>query len=208
MPDSGRKSHRDYPWTGCGSDKDLAGCRFSLYPLDNRYAKIVLGALAKVDVSKIFSQTDALSTVYRGRLGQVFDCLSALFVHSYRENLHVCLEAQAMLGCPGDDDTDQPPPADDLIVNRKGLLGQDFLVKAKLALYPLGLADYLPIIAEAFDLAKNADLKPKIIHYATMIEGPVLKVFDYLQDVSAMAQGKVSHHALHFTVSVNSPTGK
>ncbi|MDR2387902.1 MAG: Ykof family thiamine-binding protein [Deltaproteobacteria bacterium] len=206
MPDCGPKSHHDYPWTGCGSNKDLAGCRFSLYPLDRSYEEIILGALSKVDLSKIWSQTEALSTVYRGRLSQVFDCLSAVFVYSFRENLHVCLEAQAILGCPGDDDTDQPPPLDDLTVNRKDLEGQDFLVKAKLALYPLGRPDYLPIIAQAFHLAEKADLKPKIIHYATKIDGPVLKVFDYLKEVLAITQGKVNHQALHFTVSVNSPT--
>ncbi|MDR2366616.1 MAG: Ykof family thiamine-binding protein [Deltaproteobacteria bacterium] len=206
MPKSDQKDPTAFPWTGCGTDRDLAGCRFSLYPLDGNYADIILGSLAKVNRSKIRAGTDALSTFYRGRLSQVFDCLSALFAHAYREGLHMCLEAQAMLGCPGDDDTDVPGVADDVPLNRPGVAGMGFGVLAKLALYPLGVPDYLPIIAEAFGLAEGAGLRPRIVHYATRVEGPVLRVFDYLESVSRMAHGRVGHHALHFTVSVGSPT--
>ncbi|MDR3134803.1 MAG: Ykof family thiamine-binding protein [Deltaproteobacteria bacterium] len=206
MPENRQKGDPFFPWPGCGADAALAGCRFSLYPLSDGYKAIILGSLAKVDRSKIWAGTDALSTVYRGRLSQVFDCLSAAFVGAYREGLHMCLEAQASLGCPGDDGADSPSATDDIPINRPRLGEAAFPAKAKLALYPLGIADYLPIIAEAFRLAEKAGLNPRIIHYATRVEGPVLKVFDCLESVSAMAQGQVGHHVLSFTVSVGSLT--
>ena len=160
MPENNQKgeppSPSSFPWTGCGSDADLAGCRFSLYPLNDDYKAIILGSLSKVDLSKVWAGTDALSTVYRGRLSQVFDCLSAVFVGAYRPGLHACLEAQASLGCPGDDDTDRPGSTDDVPANRPTLGEAAFPVKAKLALYPLGIADYLPPIADAFRLAEEA----------------------------------------------------
>jgi hypothetical protein len=206
MSENQQKCDQPFPWTGCGADTDLAGCRFSLYPLNDAYKTIILEGLAKVDASRTWAGTDALSTVYRGRLSHVFDCLSAVFVRAYREGLHMCLEAETSLGCPGDDGSDRPAHADGLPVNRPGLSEAGFIVKAKLALYPMGLVDYLPIIAEAYLLAEKAGLNPRIVHYATRVEGPVLKVFDYLESVSAMAQGRVGHHVLTFTVSVGSPT--
>jgi uncharacterized protein YqgV (UPF0045/DUF77 family) len=208
MPKTDLNSKPSYPWTGCGADKELAGCRFSLYPLDNRYPEIILGSLKQVDTSKVWSQTDSLSTVYRGRIKQIFDCLSAVYVRAYREDLHLCLEGQASCGCPGDVTSDSPLPSDDIPANRPCIANNNFTVKAKLALYPMGLADYLPIIADVFYLADSLALNPSIIHYATSIEGPVLKVFDYLATVSEQTIHKVNHFALHFTVSVNSPTNE
>jgi uncharacterized protein YqgV (UPF0045/DUF77 family) len=125
---------------------------------------------------------------------------------AYHKGLHLCLEAQVSCGCPGDDNIDSPPPTDDLLINRPKIKDSLFSVKAKLALYPLGEKDYLPIIAEAFRMAETSNLNPRIIHYATRIDGPVLTVFDYLESVSSMAIQKVGHHSLHFTISVGSPT--
>ncbi|MDR1676791.1 MAG: Ykof family thiamine-binding protein [Deltaproteobacteria bacterium] len=210
MSEIDRQDHHSFPWTGCGSNKNLAGCRFSLYPLDSRYQEIILGSLNQIDTSKVWKQTDALSTVYRGNLTQVFDCLSAVFIKAYQSDLHLCLEAQVSQGCPGDVDTDSPDITDEVRLNRSGLKNTDFFVKAKLALYPLGLADYLPDIAAAFHLAEKYGLNPRIIHYATRIEGPVLTVFDYLEEISALpfksGNQRVSHQTLHFTISVGSPT--
>ena len=56
----------DLPWAGRGTALPIAGCRFTLYPMTDRFIDIILGALEKTDTSAVWSETDALSTVYRG----------------------------------------------------------------------------------------------------------------------------------------------
>ena len=71
-------SRPDLPWAGRGTNLDISGCRFSLYPMDSNFVPIILGALEKTDTSAVWSQSDALSTVYRGRLPYVVDAVEAV----------------------------------------------------------------------------------------------------------------------------------
>jgi uncharacterized protein YqgV (UPF0045/DUF77 family) len=196
----------DLPWEGRGASLDISGIRFSLYPMTDNYAQIILQAISNTDTTKVWSQTDAISTVYRGRLIHVFDCLGGLFVNAYRKNLHMALEAQASKGCPGDIDGDSHLSDDDVLLNYNRLAASDFPVKCKLALYPLGTESYIDIIADVFRQAQQLELEPKIIHYATRINGPVWKVLNYLQQVCSYTQDKASHYTLHCTLSTQRPT--
>ena len=63
---------------------------------------IILEAVRQADVSKVYSLTDELSTVYRGRRQHVLDALKACFTGAYREGVHMVLEATLSKGCPGD----------------------------------------------------------------------------------------------------------
>lgn len=65
----------DLPWAGRGTKLDISGCRFSLYPMDSDFVSIILNALEKTDTSGVWSQSDALSTVYRGKLAYVADAV-------------------------------------------------------------------------------------------------------------------------------------
>ena len=86
----------------CGASKEITGCRFSLSPMSDKYIDIILGALGKVDTSKVWKETDKLSTIYRGKRIHVLDAVKGLFIHSYDENVHMTLEATLSKGCPGD----------------------------------------------------------------------------------------------------------
>ena len=70
--------------------------------MTDRFIDIILGALEKTDTSAVWSETDALSTVYRGKLPYVADAVQALFLNAYREGVHMALEGQFSKGCPGD----------------------------------------------------------------------------------------------------------
>ena len=35
----------DLPWAGRGTELPIAGCRFTLYPMSDKYIEIILGAL-------------------------------------------------------------------------------------------------------------------------------------------------------------------
>jgi uncharacterized protein YqgV (UPF0045/DUF77 family) len=176
--------------------------------MDCGYADIILNSLKITDTSKVFSGTDALSTVYRGRLRHVYDCMGAVFMNAWRPGLHLALEGQVSRGCPGDVDHDSLLAQDDVPLNRPALLGRDFGVLAKLALYPLGIPGYIDVIAEAVRMAERDGLSPQVAHYATRVEGGALRVLDYLEKVSLHAQENSPHYVLHFTVSAGSPTAE
>lgn len=86
----------------CGIDSNITGCRFSLYPMTDNFVDIILSSLEKTDISNIWTETDALSTVYRGKSEYVVDAVDALFINTYKEDVHMTIEGLFSKGCPGD----------------------------------------------------------------------------------------------------------
>lgn len=192
----------------CGGDdvrRKISGCRFSLYPMDSQFVPIILDALEKTDTSAVWSQSDALSTIYRGALPYVTDAVRGLFVNAWRPRAHMALEGQISRGCPGD-------IAGDSLLDRQGPAPNEaaaavhFPALCKLSLYPMGTGDYISHIARAVELAKDFGLQTQSIHYATRVSGDIQDIFAYLQSVCAATEAAVPHYVLHFTISVNSPT--
>ena len=198
----------DLPWEGRGTNLDISGCRFSLYPMTDNFVSVILGALEKTDTSAVWSQSDALSTVYRGKLPYVADAVRALFINAWQPEVHMALEGQFSKGCPGDTDGDSLLDREGEAPNRAKIQDRHFPVLCKLALYPMGTGDYIDEIAKVWRMAETEGLNPKTIHYATCIEGDVQKVFDYLEEVCRLMEQSVPHYILHFTLSVNSPTNE
>lgn len=198
----------DLPWEGRGTNLDISGCRFSLYPMTDNFVSVILGALEKTDTSAVWSQSDALSTVYRGKLLYVADAVRALFINAWQPEVHMALEGQFSKGCPGDTDGDSLLDREGEAPNRAKIQDRHFPVLCKLALYPMGTGDYIDEIAKVWRMAEAEGLNPKTIHYATRIEGDVQKVFDYLEEVCRLMEQSVPHYILHFTLSVNSPTNE
>lgn len=198
----------DLPWAGRGTSLPISGCRFSLYPMCDNFVDIILGALGRVDTSAVWSESDALSTVYRGKLPYVMDAVVGLFASAWTENVHMALEGQVSKGCPGD-------VSGDSVLSVEGEAPNHALVEAatqpalcKLALYPMGVGDYIDDIAAVWRMAEDRGLNPTTIHYATRIEGSIRDIFAYLQDVCQLMEDteSVHHYVLHFTINVNSPT--
>lgn len=198
----------DLPWEGRGTNLDISGCRFSLYPMTDNFVSVILGSLEKTDTSAVWSQSDALSTVYRGKLPYVADAVRALFINAWQPEVHMALEGQFSKGCPGDTDGDSLLDREGEAPNRAKIQDRHFPVLCKLALYPMGTGDYIDEIAKVWRIAEAEGLNPKTIHYATRIEGDVQKVFDYLEEVCRLMEQSVPHYILHFTLSVNSPTNE
>lgn len=201
-------SRPDLPWGGRGTDLPISGCRFTLYPMSDDYIEIILGSLEKTDTSAVWSETDALSTVYRGKLPYVTDAVQALFLNAYRPGVHMALEGQFSKGCPGDISGDSLLEREGEAPNAAKTFAIHFPVHCKLALYPMGDEDYIDEIAKVWYLAEERGLHPQTIHYATRIDGDVQDVFAYLQEVCELMEAaeKVHHYILHFTMNCNSPT--
>ena len=84
---------KDCLWCIGGASKGVSGCRFSLYPMTDRFVEIILDGLEKTDTSKVWKQTDKLSTCVRGKSTHVFDIVKGLFINAYKEDVHMVLEA-------------------------------------------------------------------------------------------------------------------
>ena len=196
----------DLPWSGRGTNLPIAGCRFSLYPMSNQFIDLILGSLDKTDTIRIWSASDALSTVYRGRLHYVADAVKALFVNAYREGVHMAIEGQYSKGCPGDTDGDSKLDESGAAPNAERIREIHFPVLCKFSLYPMGTPDYIRHIADVWRLAEARGLNPTTIHYATRLSGDVHEVFDFLEEVCEKMDHAVSHYIVHFTMNCNSPT--
>ena len=72
--------------------------------MSDQFIDLILGSLEKTDTSAVWSESDALSTVYRGKIEYVADAVKALFINAYRDGIHMAIEGQFSKGCPGDSD--------------------------------------------------------------------------------------------------------
>ncbi|MBQ9967672.1 MAG: thiamine-binding protein [Oscillospiraceae bacterium] len=191
---------------GCGTELPITGCRFSLAPMCDDFADVILDAVSKVDTAKVWKQTDKLSTVYRGRACHVEDAVKACFVHAYRGGLHMTMEATFSKGCPGDIDGDSFLTADDTLCNEPKIADIHFPVDCKIALYPMGVSDYMSHIAHIVNHAIDLGIYAGSAHYCTLLSADVQALFSYIGKVNAYCGENLRHYVFEVTMSVNSPT--
>ncbi|EXJ23855.1 Additional substrate-binding component of thiamin-regulated ECF transporter for HydroxyMethylPyrimidine [Alkalibacterium sp. AK22] len=190
-----------------GSTMEITGARFNLSPMSDDFKAIILGAIKQVDLSKVWSETDHISTVYRGKEEAVFDALKAAYVYAYKEGVHMSLEATISKGCPGDSDSDYTLELDNPKVNQEDTQSIDFPVIGKFALYPMGSDDYMATIAEVVNEGIDRGVVTGSGHYGTNLGGSVQDVFAYLEYVSKTVGSKVSHYVSQITLLCNVPKG-
>lgn len=165
---------------GCGTDLPITGCRFTLAPMCDDYVDVILGAVNRVDTSKVWKKTDKLSTVYRGKACHVEDAVKACFVHAYREGTHMTMEATFSKGCPGDIDGDSFLAKDDVLCNGPDIKNIHFSVDCKIALYPMGVYDYMSHIAHIVNHAIDLGIYEGSSHYCTVLSADVQDLFSYI----------------------------
>jgi len=194
---------KNYPWRGRGTTKDITGCRFSVSSMSDNFISMILGALKKVDTKKVWSATDVMSTVYRGKRIHVTDCLKACFAHFNDGKTHITMEAAISKGSPGDADDDVYLAEDDVPLNNTRI---KFTTFSKMSFYPLGIADYMDHIAHVIRLAMDRGLHVETSHYATMLKGDINDLFDYFDAALIYAEQNIPHYVLQITLSANSPS--
>lgn len=195
--------------TSCGrvgGADGITGCRFSLAPMSDDYINIILDAVKQVDTSKVYAVTDKLSTVYRGKRGHVLDALKACFIEAYRPDVHMVMEATVSKGCPGDTEGESFLDADEILMNQPRIQDRHFKVISKIALYPMGIEDYMPHIAAVVNHAVDMGIYDHSGHYVTVLEGDVQELFDYFAYVVEYCTKNLGHYVFEITLSVNSPT--
>jgi len=170
--------------------------------MSDGYAGAILDAIGKASTQNVWSGTDALSTVYRGKRAHVLDAVEACFASANDGRTHVTMEATFSRGCPGDSGGDFLLAADDAPLNPRG---KKFDILSKISLYPLGEAGYMDRIARAVGIAKERGVFRRSSHYATELQGDLGDVFDCLGEIMAYAEASAAHYVLQVTLSANSP---
>lgn len=209
MSENEKKPYVTYGSCGCGTcgaTKEITGCRFSLSPMTDNFVSIILDSIAKVDTSKVWKATDKLSTVYRGKRNHVLDAVKACFIRSWREGVHMTMEATFSRGCPGDRDADFFLSEDDVLMNEPEIADIHFPVSCKIALYPMGVPNYMEYIAHVVNLAIDRGVYEKSAHYASFLEGDVQDLFRYFDEATDYCDKNLKHYIMEITLSVNSPT--
>src|SRR6056297_1358792 len=195
MPDDKQKQPR------------IAGCSFSLYPMSDQYADLIVSALKKVDTDKVWIKTDRVSTIVRGRISHIFDVTQAAFLDIAKTGAHVVYSATFSVGCPGDTEGHAYMDVDDNVMNRKLIdpVNQD--ISAKFALYPMDGGNYMDLIYERIEAMKSHKVDVELTHYETMLDGPAQNIFNGLQEVlQAMEDAGSTHTVMTAPLSANSPT--
>jgi len=190
-------------------------CRFSLSVMCDDYAAHILGALGQVNLDHVQSRTDALSTTYRGARIHVLDALQSAFGQVNDEETHITMEA-TFSGCPDDPvgancvrpQTQNGCPGDVVGVGGRPRANtvRPYDVRARIALYPLGIVDYAAHVSHVVGLTKQCELYQTASRYGAELFGDVQDLFDTFDAILAYAEAQLEHYVLQVTLSINSPT--
>ncbi|MCA1022781.1 Ykof family thiamine-binding protein [Halobacillus litoralis] len=192
----------------CGTSK-IAGCSFAIHPMSEDFAEIILDSLKKVDTSKVWLDTDDVTTTIRGRLEHIFDVTKAILLQVSKSEVHAALQATYSIGCPGDSNGDTCPDEslDRMNENSSRFIHQH--LSAKFSLYPMGGGSYMDTIYTQIEAMKSKGVQITPAHYSTRLDGDTHTVFKGLEDVFRATEASGSSHTvMTVTVSVNSPSTK
>ncbi|MFS0560826.1 YkoF family thiamine/hydroxymethylpyrimidine-binding protein [Terribacillus sp. 179-K 1B1 HS] len=193
----------------CGTSR-IAGCSFSVYPMADRFKEIILEALEIVDTSKVWMETDDVTTLVRGRIPHVFDVTSAIFLAAAKDGEHVVFNGTYSIGCPGDSTGDVYMAEDEVKLNFPTTAGVKQLETAsKFSLYPLGGGNYMDTIYSQIENMRKRGITVSKSHYSTRLDGNAIDVFEGLEHVFTETESSGSSHTvMTVTMSANSPSAK
>jgi hypothetical protein len=174
-------------------------CRFSLAVMSGDYAAMIVNAVRRADTGRISCRTDALSTTYRGRRGDVADAVRSCFFAANDRRTHITLEAAFYGG-------GTEPEEEAAALSQRAVPGDSFPVLAKYAAYPLGTVEFTPHITHIEGLAKDMGIFKAPSFYGADIYGDETRIFDFLREAMAYLERETGRYALHVTLSVNSPS--
>lgn len=192
----------------CGTSR-IVGCRFSVFPMTDRFVEVITEALRSVDSDKVWIQTDDVSTCIRGRAEHVFDVTRAIFAYAAASGVHTVFNGTYSIGCPGDTDADAYMNEDSTRLNHDIGERADIETACQFALYPMGSANYMDVIYAEVDRTKAAGTFGGSVHYASRLDGALSRVFGSLEDAFQHAiQSDSSHLVMTAVVSAHSPSPK
>jgi len=184
------------------------GARFSLYPMTDRYARVILDAIKGLRDTGLEVETDDVSTFIGGDRDRVFGELARVFAAAARTGEHVVMTVQLSHGCPGETYCDATGevrvPAPAAAEGEKSGVA----VSAQWSLYPLGSDGYMDVIYREIGRTKQAGVFAKGAHFVSGLRGDLTDVVGAIRASFDAACADAGHVVAHATVSANSPTGR
>ena len=126
----------------CGTS-DVVGARIGIYPMQDNFVEVILGALKEIDRTGLCVMTDDLGTTIQGKRERVFSYVKELFLRTSDAGGHVVANVLFSVGCPGDVPEDFDFDAEPIYVE---LPMENMPVSCAWSLYPLGNEQYFPVI--------------------------------------------------------------
>lgn len=187
----------------CGLS-DVTGARIAIYPMQDNFVDVILGAVRATDKTGLAVLTDDLGTTIQGNRDRVFSYVKEVFLHAAEAGGHVVANVLFSVGCPGDVSEDFDF---NVKVPKAVLPNEDMQVACAWSLYPLGSEDYFQVIMDEIsrDIA-DADVEVESYHYCTRLDGTAKNVFDLLETSFAAVSKRIRHTIIHATISKGSPS--
>ena len=184
------------------------GARFSLYPMTDRYARVILDAIKGLGDTGLEVETDDVSTFIGGDRDRVFGELARVFAAAARTGEHVVMTVLLSHGCPGETYCESTgevrTPAAATAKNEKS----GVTVSAQWSLYPMGSDSYMDVIYREIDRTKSAGVFAKGAHFVSGLRGDLTDVVGAIRASFDAACADAGHVVAHATISANSPTGR
>lgn len=190
----------------------MMGIRFSLFPMRDDFAPLILGAVKDLDKLGVEVEVDDVSTCLLGEEPHLWEALRVAFGRATSGGDHVVLSATFSAGCPGEPEGDVcvPRAYDGPSGGEEGWSAEAFVlpqsVAAQFALYPLGADSYMDAIYAEIDRAKQAGVRVVGRHFCTHLYGTGTEVFDLLRAAFVATRQTAAHVVMTATVSANSPS--
>ena len=174
-----------------------ATCSFSMYPLCDAYAQIVLNALQNAPMQGVSHRTDGLETCIYGATAPVFAAARSVFVHGMAAGVPIIFRGTFSPGKPLPsrliDDLVSALPANTLErQSEEAILAlAGTAVTGKLAIYPARIpevgADY---ITQGTQILEATALHIRRMHDAIRFEGPLHTVWSSAEQFFSAAAGQ------------------
>src|SRR5699024_12117734 len=120
---------------------EIAGASFTLSPMSDDFVEVIESTLSAVNTSKVWLETDDVSTTIRGKLIHVVDVTKAICLQAAKSGEHGSFQSTNSLGCPGDTEADAYLASDDTPTNIVQTDTTHAYAKTKLTSYALGGGD-------------------------------------------------------------------
>lgn len=187
----------------CSGDQHVMGAQIAIYPMQDNFVDVILGAVRATSQEGLAVRTTDLSTCVQGPVERVWAYAEELFVRAAAAGGHVTASLILSCGCPGEtleesrDFTPEPAPLPD----------GSFPVACAWSLYPLGRTDYMDVIYRSISQSKEVPgvtASPR--HYSSRLDGPATAIFATLRQAFDAVRAEVSHTVIHATLSKGSPS--
>lgn len=187
----------------CGLS-NIVGARIGVYPMQDNFVDVILGAVKASDKTGLAVITDDLGTTIQGNRDRVFRYVKEVFLLAAETGGHVVANVLFSVGCPGD----VPENMDfDVEAPKRELPHGEMGISCAWSLYPLGDEKYFQVIVDEISKTIAAsEVEVTGYHYCTRLDGTADAVFDLLENSFEAVSKKIRHTIIHATISKGSPS--